>query len=230
MTTPTPASAPDHAAAPGRAGRTAGRSLLVWLAACAAGGGLALLAAGRRWVTLGAAGGPGGAGQDGLTGGDLVAWLPPAALAALAAAVAVLAARGIGRRAIGGVVALLGAAVAAGAWDGTRDATVAAAARAHATTATISGAAVPVESRAWVWPLLAAAGGLVLLGSGVVAAVRGGRWPGMSGRYERDAGHARAEPGRAPARDADRAIWDALDVGEDPTDDRTDDPTDDRGR
>ncbi|WP_167521589.1 TIGR02234 family membrane protein [Microbispora triticiradicis] len=216
MTAPTPV----PAAAPGRAGSPAGRSLLVWLAACAAGGGLALLAAGRRWVTLGAAGGPGGAGQDGLTGGDLVAWLSPAALAALAAAVAVLAARGIGRRMIGGVVALLGAAVAAGAWDGTRDATVAAAARAHATAATVSGAAIPVESRAWVWPLLAAAGGLVLLGSGAVAAVRGARWPGMSGRYERDAGHARTEPGRAPARDADRAMWDALDEGEDPTDDR----------
>ncbi|MBO4276015.1 Trp biosynthesis-associated membrane protein, partial [Microbispora triticiradicis] len=62
--------------------------------------------------------------------------------------------------------------------------------------------------------------GLVLLGSGVVAAVRGARWPGMSGRYERDAGHTRTETGRAPARDADRAMWDALDEGEDPTDDR----------
>ncbi|MGE7467635.1 Trp biosynthesis-associated membrane protein [Brevundimonas sp. NPDC003935] len=49
---------------------------------------------------------------------------------------------------------------------------------------------------------------------GIVAIVRGGRWAGMSARYDRGAGKARAE-----VKD-DRALWDALDRGDDPTDPR----------
>ncbi|XVQ88916.1 Trp biosynthesis-associated membrane protein [Microbispora siamensis] len=207
MTAPAPAR--DQA-------RTARRSLLVWLAACVVGGGLALLAAGRAWVTLGTAGGPAGAGGGSLTGNDLVAWLTPAALAALAAVLAVLATRGVARRATSVVVALLGAAVAAGAWDGTRGGTIAAAAAQHMTTALTSSGHISVESRAWVWPVLAAAGGLVLAGAGAAAAALSVRWPGMSSRYERGAGRA-ATGGAARVKDADRAMWDAIDEGEDPT-------------
>ncbi|MEU6412397.1 Trp biosynthesis-associated membrane protein [Microbispora sp. NPDC046933] len=196
--------------------RTARRSLLAWLAACAVGGGLALLAAGRVWVTLGAAGGPTGGGGGSLTGNDLVAWLTPAALAALAAVLAVLATRGVARRVTGVVVALLGAAVAAGAWDGTRGGTIAAAIATHVTTGVTSDGFVPLESRAWVWPVLTAAGGLVLAGAGVAAAVLSVRWPGMSSRYERGAGRA-GTGGAARVKDADRAMWDAIDEGEDPT-------------
>ncbi|WP_169944932.1 Trp biosynthesis-associated membrane protein [Microbispora sp. H11081] len=188
---------------------TARRSLLAWLAACAVGGGLALLAAGRAWVTLGADGRPVGAGGGSLTGDDLVAWLTPAALAALAAVLAVLATRGVARRVTAVVVALLGAAVAAGAWDGTRGATIAAAA------ATAAGH-VSVESRAWVWPVLAAAGGIVLAVAGVAAAFLGASWPGMSSRYERGTGHA-GSGGTARVKDPDRAMWDAIDEGDDPT-------------
>ncbi|MBE3009451.1 Trp biosynthesis-associated membrane protein [Microbispora sp. NEAU-D428] len=207
MTAPAPAR--DQA-------RTARRSLLVWLAACAVGGGLALLAAGRVWVTLGTAGSPAGAGGGSLTGNDLVAWLTPAALAALAAVLAVLATRGVARRATSVVVALLGAAVAAGAWDGTRGGTIAAAAAQHMTTALTSSGHISVESRPWVWPVLAAAGGLVLAVAGAAAAVLSVRWPGMSSRYERGAG--RAGTGEtARVKDADRAMWDAIDEGEDPT-------------
>lgn len=207
MTAPAPAR--DQA-------RTARRSLLVWLAACAVGGGLALLAAGRVWVTLGTAGGPAGAGAGSLTGNDLVAWLTPAALAALAAVLAVLATRGVARRATSVVVALLGAAVAAGAWDGTRGATIASAAAQHMTTAVTSSGHISVESRAWVWPVLTAAGGLVVAAAGVVAAILSVRWPGMSSRYERGAGHE-GTAGATRVKDADRAMWDAIDEGEDPT-------------
>ncbi|MGW5263675.1 Trp biosynthesis-associated membrane protein [Microbispora sp. NPDC004025] len=192
------------------------RSLLAWLAACAVGGGLALLAAGRVWVTLGTAGSPAGAGGGSLTGNDLVAWLTPAALAALAAVLAVLAARGVARRVTSVVVALLGAAVAAGAWDGTRGGTIAAAAAGHMTTAVTSAGHISVESRAWVWPVLAAAGGIVLAGAGAAAAVLSARWPGMSSRYERGAGRA-GTGGTARVKDADRAMWDAIDEGDDPT-------------
>lgn len=215
MTAPAPAR--DQA-------RTARRSLLVWLAACAVGGGLALLAAGRVWVTLGTAGGagggsgggPAGAGSGALTGNDLVAWLTPAALAALAAVLAVLATRGVARRVTSVVVAFLGVAVATGAWDGTRDATILSMAARHMTTAVTSSGHISVESRAWVWPLLTAAGGLVLAGAGVAAAILSVRWPGMSSRYERGAGRA-GTGGTARVKDADRAMWDAIDEGEDPT-------------
>ncbi|MEN3537751.1 Trp biosynthesis-associated membrane protein [Microbispora sp. ZYX-F-249] len=196
--------------------RTARRPLLAWLAACAVGGGLALLAAGRVWVTLGTAGGPAGAGGGSLTGNDLVAWLTPAALAALAAVLAVLATRGVARRVTSVVVALLGAAVAAGAWDGTRGGTIAAAAAGHVTTAVTSAGHISVESRAWVWPVLAAAGGIVLAGAGAAAVVLSARWPGMSSRYERASGRAQTG-GTARVKDADRAMWDAIDEGDDPT-------------
>lgn len=207
MTAPAPAR--DQA-------RTARRSLLVWLAACAAGGGLALLAAGREWAAFGTAGSPAGAGAGTLTGDDLVAWLTPAALAALAAVLAVLATRGIARRAVSAVVALLGVAVAAGAWDGTRDGTIAAAAAGHMTTAITSAGQVAVESRAWVWPVLAAAGGVVLALAGAAAVVLSTRWPGMSSKYERRSGRA-ASGGTAGVKDPGRAMWDAIDEGEDPT-------------
>ncbi|MFG1821727.1 Trp biosynthesis-associated membrane protein [Microbispora bryophytorum] len=207
MTAPAPAR--DQA-------RTARRTLLAWLAACAVGGGLTLLAAGRVWVTLGTAEGPAGAGGGSLTGNDLVAWLTPAALAALAAVLAVLATRGVARRVTSVVVALLGAAVAAGAWDGTRGATIASVAARHMTTAVTSSGHISVESRAWVWPVLAAVGGLVLAGAGVAAAALSVRWPGMSSRYERGAGRAGAS-GATRVKDADRAMWDAIDEGEDPT-------------
>ncbi|WP_182904733.1 Trp biosynthesis-associated membrane protein [Microbispora sp. H13382] len=207
MTAPAPARDQTHKAR---------RSLLAWLAACAVGGGLALLAAGRVWVTLGTAGGPAGASGGSLTGNDLVAWLTPAALAALAAVLAVLATRGVARRVTSVVVALLGAAVAAGAWDGTRGGTIAAAAAQHMTTAVTSAGHISVESRAWAWPVLAAAGGIVLAGAGAAAAVLSARWPGMSGRYDRGTGRAGAG-GTARVKDADRAMWDAIDEGDDPT-------------
>ncbi|ETK36510.1 Trp biosynthesis-associated membrane protein, partial [Microbispora sp. ATCC PTA-5024] len=196
------------------------RSLLVWLAACAAGGGLALLAAGRTWaaVTFSAQAGPLSAGRVSLSGGELVASLTPSVLAALAAAVAVLATRGIARRVIGAVISLCGLAAAAGAWSGTRAETIVGTAREHASTAMVPSGGAVAHSVTWAWPLAAATGGLVLVAAGVVAAVAGGRWPGMSSRYDRPAGGGPARaPGRERAPRSERAMWDALDEGADPT-------------
>lgn len=199
--------------------RTTWRPVAVWLAACAAGAGLVLLAAGRTWATaaLGPEQGGIGAGRADLAGGDLVAWLTPAALAALAAPVALLAARGVVRRVIGVVIALFGVAIAAGAWDGTRAPTIAAAAREHITTAVVpsSGFAATVSP---LWPWAAAAGGLVLVAGGVTAAIGAGHWPGMSGRYDRRGGGSRTPGGPGGgAETGERAMWDALDEGIDPT-------------
>jgi hypothetical protein len=60
------------------------------------------------------------------------------------------------------------------------------------------------------WPLLAAAGGLLLALGGALALLRSRRWPTMSTRYETPA--ARDRPVR-PQTDAAR--WDALDRGDD---------------
>ena len=60
------------------------------------------------------------------------------------------------------------------------------------------------------WPWLAALTFAVASGLGVVVAVRGGAWPRMSARYEREAPVA-AEP----IDDAD--LWRAQDQGQDPT-------------
>jgi hypothetical protein len=60
------------------------------------------------------------------------------------------------------------------------------------------------------WWVLSLVGGVLLAASGLLTAVRGRRWPGMSSRYER--------PGPArPATDDPASLWKALDRGDDPT-------------
>ncbi|MEZ0071804.1 Trp biosynthesis-associated membrane protein [Planotetraspora sp. GP83] len=198
--------------------RTARRELVTWLITCAAGAGLALLASGRTWATLvlnPAEGAPGSA-RVALSGSELVPFLTPAALAGLAATAAVLATRGLPRRLIAAVIALCGVAVVAGSWTGTRAETIAKVAPEHVTVAmTASGGAV-APSLAWLWPLAAMAGGVVLVAAGAVAVVRGGRWPGMSGRYDR---RSRGRTRRQVS--GERALWDAIDEGADPTTDGT---------
>jgi uncharacterized membrane protein (TIGR02234 family) len=75
-----------------------------------------------------------------------------------------------------------------------------------------------------VWPLLAVLAGLLGIGAGVLAVVRGRTWPAMGRRYER-AGAPAAAPAasRRPETDEDRAqaAWKALDRGDDPTQDST---------
>jgi uncharacterized membrane protein (TIGR02234 family) len=124
-----------------------------------------------------------------------------AALVALAGAVAVPATRGRGRLAAGILVALGGLAAVVGAIANRGDA------RHHVLHALPPGSAVSVDP----WWVLAVLGGLLLLASGLLLAVRGPGWSGLSSRYETPA----ARRVTAPAGDA--GTWDALDRGEDPT-------------
>ncbi|MGZ6826648.1 MAG: Trp biosynthesis-associated membrane protein [Mycobacteriales bacterium] len=64
-------------------------------------------------------------------------------------------------------------------------------------------------SPGWAW--LAVAGGVLLVLSGALVAVRGRRWAALSSSYQPPV--ARAE--QAPV--TDKGVWDALDRGEDPT-------------
>lgn len=203
------------------AAASARRAPLAWAAACAAGAGAVLLAAGRDWARVRyGAGSP--LGEVTLTGADLVPYLGPAALAALAAVVAVLAARGVWRRLIGVAVAGCGAAAAIGALTGAGGGTVL---KAAAERSALSAAGPATHEVAAAWPAATVAGGVVLLAGGVVAALFASRWPGMSERYERR-GPGAPPSGRGPERrptgpaapaGGERELWDALDRGDDPT-------------
>ncbi|AVT32655.1 Trp biosynthesis protein [Plantactinospora sp. BC1] len=195
---------PGPGAAPAGGARAVGRRELAYaVLLCLLGAGLAVFAATRTWsVELTARPAPLPPGRVTRTGGDLLPWLPALALVGLAAAGAVLGTRGIGRRLVGAVLALLGVGVAVGAG--------------YAGFGT--GGEVSVG-----WPLLCVLGGLLAGAAGGFTAVRGAGWPVMGARYERarPAGAGResavaAPDGRVDARRT-TAAWDALDRGEDPT-------------
>jgi uncharacterized membrane protein (TIGR02234 family) len=185
---------------------TVRRALWTWVAVCVAGAALVLLAAGRDWFTV-----MYGVRKVEVSAAELVPALSPAAWAGLAAVVAVLATRGGWRRIIGGVMALCGAGVIIAAWWGSG---ASAALRISAGQAPMIGGGDPRITSVVAWPLIATVGGLLLLGGGVTAVLRGGRWPGMSDRYDRPAAR-RSAP--AESASSERALWDAIDRGADPT-------------
>ncbi|GAA2732081.1 Trp biosynthesis-associated membrane protein [Actinocorallia aurantiaca] len=183
-----------------------GREALLAALVCAAGAILAVYASGRTWAAVD----PAAQGAEdlqvtgeALTGTGALGWAALAALAALAAT------RGRARIAVGAVLTLLGAAICALSLTAADPASVADAAAeasalfnpgdAHSTTTT-------------AWPALSAAGGVLIALAGVLTAVRGGRWPGMSARYDR-----RPQQAGRTASDDPTALWKSLDRGEDPT-------------
>ncbi|GIJ25267.1 hypothetical protein Vqi01_04290 [Micromonospora qiuiae] len=132
---------------------------------------------------------------EGRTGRQLLPWLWALALVGLAGGGAVLATRGWLRRVLGGLLALLGLALAAGGGDGL------------------------VADRSggfdWQWPAICLLGGLLAAAGGLLTALRGHRWPAMGARYERPSNRP-AAGGPVGGRGTVDA-WDALDRGEDPT-------------
>jgi uncharacterized membrane protein (TIGR02234 family) len=62
------------------------------------------------------------------------------------------------------------------------------------------------------WTLLASLGGLLLLAAGGLLVLRAAVMPRLGGRYS-----APARARREPAPDRERALWDSLDAGDDPT-------------
>ncbi|RIQ32463.1 TIGR02234 family membrane protein [Jiangella rhizosphaerae] len=179
----------------------------------AAGGVLGLVAASRPW----------GSGEQSsslsvtpttVSGSDLLPLAPAVALVALAAVVAVPAVRRLGRRIVGGVLALLGLVQALMAALALADL----AGRVSDWLTTGPEAAGPVEaiSTSPAWPVAVVVAGLLVAMAGVLIAVRGPSWPAMGTRYERSGGRAPRRPAGKPA-DGNRATWDALDRGDDPT-------------
>jgi uncharacterized membrane protein (TIGR02234 family) len=217
------------------------RSFAVALLLGLAGAGLAIFGATRTWSMQVIV-------RPGLpelrtarTGADDFPLLVGLALVALAGAGALLATRGVVRRVVGGLLAVVGAGVIVQTLTGRIGLDVGRAG-AGATT----------------WPIVCLLGGAMIVAGGVAAAAQGHRWPTMGARYERrptakpSAGRvtdarppAAAEPGAEPSaqrgpgfsapsvgpgagsgttpetRIAEpidtRAVWDALDRGDDPT-------------
>ncbi|MEU2223667.1 TIGR02234 family membrane protein [Streptomyces sp. NPDC018347] len=199
----------SEAAAPARSGR---RSLAVALLFGALGAAVVLLATRQRWAE-GTATVADGAFPLTAKGSDVTGVPAALAIVGLAALVAVFAVRRAGRLAVSGLLALSGAGIVAGALVTASDSSALdeQAAKASGDTSATVDALTHTG-----WPYVAAAGGVLILLAGLLALRYGGRWPAMSGRYERGT----ARPRRA-ARPADperpEEIWKALDRGEDPT-------------
>jgi uncharacterized membrane protein (TIGR02234 family) len=156
-------------------------------------------------------------------------------LVGLAAVVALLATRRLGRRIVGlllavtAVVVLIWLARDLGGMSSGRTQTLLS--DGGPVVGVPAGARVLVDLHL-VWVAVALAGAALLVLAGLAAAVRGPGWPAMGSRYDRPR-QAAADTGRADGQDvepaavgevastrsptADRRLWEALDRGEDPT-------------
>lgn len=141
------------------------------------------------------------------------------ALVALAGVVAVLATKGVGRRAVGVVVALAGGALVwrcAAATAAVPNSRARALVRVKHPRVIQSEAVTPHVTTHPLWGALSVVGAVLVLLAGVTIAIRGGRWSGMSNRYETPVGADPTDAERLRAS-ADASLWTALERGEDPT-------------
>ncbi|WP_433468652.1 Trp biosynthesis-associated membrane protein [Spirillospora sp. CA-128828] len=175
---------------------------------CAAGAGLALLAAGRTWATVSAQNAITPFTQH-LTGGDLGGASGALGWAGLAGLAALFATRGRVRACVGVLIALFGAGIAYASTAAVQRSNVLSAAGDKSALLKLGAdPALDVD----LWWMVSVTGGILLVVAGLLTAVRGARWPGMSARYERA-----APPDAAAAEDDPSALWKSLDRGEDPT-------------
>jgi uncharacterized membrane protein (TIGR02234 family) len=188
-----------------------------------------------------------------VSGNDLVPLAGGLALAALAGLVAVIATRGVVRRAVGVLLALFGAgagaavlttvtaatvlSVAAGQVASPESAALSGTAAGSTTSGGSSGGGAVVVSGAAghaimtgaPWHVAVIVGALLIFAAGLVTAMRGQDWPVMSARYDAPGTRAAtragaAGAGPAGARARDAAsMWESLNGGDDPTED---DPAD----
>jgi uncharacterized membrane protein (TIGR02234 family) len=142
-----------------------------------------------------------------VAGGDLVPVARAVGLLALAAVVAVHATRRWGRRLVGGLLGVAGVAVVAQTYIVASDLQQNVLRRLEGQAGTELASVEP----GWGGPVVMGVGGAAVAAAGVLLAVLGPRWPSMSPRYERRAAT------RPASGSSERAAWDALDRGEDPT-------------
>ncbi len=155
-----------------------------------------------------------------LTGSMLIGSGAAAGWVAAACAAGIVATRTWGRTAIGILAALAGAAA------GIPAVTFILSRGPLVTDALAGDEALEVSGNAW-WAI-AALSGLAGMVAGAITAVRGRNWPSLSARYERPTGGTPTQERIAGVEsDTNRTntsaitMWDALDRGEDPTDERS---------
>ena len=208
---------------------TGRREFVLVLLAGAAGAGLVVLAARQAWAhAVFTPPRPLPVQDIPVTGQGLVPLASALALASLACLAAVIATRSVLRRAVGVLLALLGAGTAAAVLASLHTSAVLAAARARAQAgplggSTSSGAPSGCSVHEIVivgpgrvimagapWRAAAVAGAVAIVLAGVATAWRGPRWPVMSARFERSA------PARPRAADS-ASMWESLSRDVDPT-------------
>jgi phosphoribosyl-AMP cyclohydrolase len=219
MADPAPAAATPAAAARPR------RQFVLMLLLGAAGAGLALLAVRQGWArAVYHEPRPLPSHSITVTGQDLVPAAGALALAGLACLAAIIATRGVLRRAAGAVLALCGVGAVVAASGSLSAARIIAAASSKVSSAasvasggsgsttggtssgSSAGAVVTGNSSVHTvllgvpWRVAIFAGAAAIIAAGLLTVWRSARWPVMSGRYERQAGPAGSgHPGR-PAR------------------------------
>jgi uncharacterized membrane protein (TIGR02234 family) len=183
-----------------------------------------------------------------VSGSDLVPLAGALALAALAGLAAVIATRGVFRRAAGVLLALFGAGAGAAVMASVTAGTVisvAASKVASPESAAISGAVGSTTSGSsssggfvvsgsvgqaimtgTPWHVVVLLGALLIFVAGLATALRGPDWPVMSTRYDAPGGQeAHAHARQARALDS-ATMWESLNGGEDPTEDLAEGPAD----
>jgi uncharacterized membrane protein (TIGR02234 family) len=195
--------------------RRARREFGLGIAGGVVAGGLALSAAGQTWARVtGVRRPPLPPVTDALTGGQVAPLVPATGLLLLAAAVALVAVRGVGRAVVGLVMAVAGGVLV---WSGLRPLTGRLAADALSSVGH-SPDVVFATSVTHAWPVLAVVAGVLGVLTGLLVVLRGRSWPAMGRRYERPGGAPASAPARpVTAEDRATAAWRALDRGEDPT-------------
>jgi len=202
------------------------REFVLALLAGAAGAGLVVLAARQAWAhAVFTPPRPLPAQDIPVTGQQLVPLASALALAALACLAAVIATRSVLRRAVGVLLAVLGAGAAVAVLAGLRASAILAAARATSLAGPLGGSTtsgapsggsvheivIAGPGRAILagapWRAAALAGAVAIVLVGLATAWRGPRWPVMSARFQ---GGSR---GVAPPED----MWESLSRDVDPT-------------
>ena len=212
------------------------REYLLTLTGGVAGAGLVLLSVRQEWArVVTAAVSPLPSSSVPVSGQDLLPLAGALGLASLAGLGALIATRGLARRLTGLLLAVFGVATAVGvcmrlsaaaAVDAARGAAVSGAGSATAggsgggAPGALPGGGGPALSQSahvvmmtFPWRGLAVAGAVLVLAAGAAAAWRGGTWPTMSGRYDRQAKHEPADSDTA-------SMWEAISSGVDPTQQR----------
>jgi uncharacterized membrane protein (TIGR02234 family) len=204
------------------AGSPAGarRELTIVVLLTVIGGAIVLLASGRAWARVAVAipDAPQAPQIAALSGRTLAPLVAALGVAVLAAAVALVATRGMWRVVVGALIAVAGALIiGTTALLSATDVRSSSALQSRIGSAALHDSRITVELRAWRH--VAAAGGLVIVAAGLFTAARGRTWAEMGRRFDAPTAVVAEAPVTpdAPDQPTDLELWEQLERGEDPT-------------